>query len=233
MTESVLPSVLIFDEDDEMRELLASQSKSSDYELLQAKNYHEVLAYLERPSVSLLLTNAKVPEITLAEFLKRVRFLKPVSALSILVLMNPSSTADQEVVLKSGADDVLLKPFERAGLNSKVRGLLKKIHPNLDRGVEKSGRLRFKDLVLDLKSFDVFSKGERIKLTPNEFKLLQALLEHPGSVLSRDRLIELVQGEGVAVIDRAVDTHIFSLRKKLGELGDSIETIRGEGYRLG
>jgi DNA-binding response OmpR family regulator len=233
MSERMLPAVLIFDEDEEMRGLIASQCKSPDFELLQAKSYHEALAYLERPSIALLLTNAKIPEIALPDFLKRVRFIKPSGTLSILVIMNPSNTNEQDAVLKVGADDVLLKPFERSGLNSKIRGLLKKIHPDLDRGQEKFGQLRFKDLVLDIKSFDVYSKGERIKLTPNEFKLLQALLEHPGAVLSRDRLIELVQGEGVAVIDRAVDTHIFSLRKKLGEIGDSIETIRGEGYRLG
>jgi two-component system phosphate regulon response regulator PhoB len=233
MSESTLPAVLIFDEDEEMSSLIASQCKSSDYTLIQAKSYRDVLSYLERSSVSLLLTSAKIPEITLNEFLKRVRLIKTAASLAVLVIMNPSTQSEQDLVINAGADETILKPFERTGLNTKIRNGLKKIHPNLERGNEKQGRFHFRDLVLDAKSFDVFSKGERLKLTPNEFKLLQALLEHPGTVLSRDRLIELVQGEGVAVIDRAVDTHIFSLRKKLGEIGDSIETVRGEGYRLG
>ena len=229
----VIPSVLIFDEDEEMRGLMIGQIKSADFELLQAKNYSEALAHLTKTNLALMVTNSRIPEITLVEFLKRVRQVRAVDNLQILVVMSSNHPHDQELALKAGADDLLLKPFERSALNTKIRNGLKKLHPRFEKGHEKFGRLTFKDLTLDIKSFDVFSSGARIKLTPNEFKLLQALLEHPGTVLSRDRLIELVQGEGVAVIDRAVDTHIFSLRKKLGLIGDSIETVRGEGYRLG
>jgi two-component system phosphate regulon response regulator PhoB len=74
--------------------------------------------------------------------------------------------------------------------------------------------------------------GKDLQLTHSEFKLLLALLRNHGRVLSRDRLIELVQGEGIAVIDRAIDTHVFGLRRKLGEAADLVETIRGVGYRI-
>jgi len=74
--------------------------------------------------------------------------------------------------------------------------------------------------------------GEKLLLTPSEFKLLKALMLNQGRVLSRDKLIELVQGEGVSVVDRAIDTHVFGLRKKMGTASDFIETIRGVGYRM-
>jgi two-component system phosphate regulon response regulator PhoB len=228
---AVLPSILIIDEDEEMMSILANQCQSAEYALIVAKNFSEALQHLQNSAIALLLTSSRIPEISLAEFLKRVRNFRPASSLSVLVLLY--SESERESVMKAEADDVLLKPFERSGLTTKIKTLIKKIRPEFGKIQEHRTQLTFKDLVLDTKSFDVFCKGERIKLTPNEFKLLQSLLEHPGVVLSRDRLIELVQGEGVAVIDRAVDTHVFSLRKKLGELGDSIETVRGEGYRIG
>jgi DNA-binding response OmpR family regulator len=230
---AVLPSILIFDEDEEMTSILARQCQSSEYGLIVAKSISEVLTHLQNETVALLLTSARIPEISLSEFLKRVRGLRPMASLSVLVLMNAGNEADQNLALKSEANDILLQPFERAGLTSKIRTLLKKIHPEFGKTLESITQLSFKDLVLDVKSFDVFCKGERTKLTPSEFKLLQSLLENPGIALSRDRLIELVQGAGIAVIDRAIDTHVFSLRKKLGALGDLIETIRGEGYRIG
>ena len=233
MESLAVPSILIFDEDEEMMSILAHQCQSTEYVLILAKSFTDALAHLQNSAVTLLLTSARIPEISLTDFLKRVRSLRPMSSLSVLVLMNNGSEADREAILKSEADDVLFKPFERAGLTLKIRTLIKKIRPEFGRVLEKCSQLSFKDLVLDMKSFDVFCKGARIKLTPSEFKLLQSLLQHIGQVLSRDRLIELVQGEGVAVIDRAVDTHVFSLRKKLGALGDLIETIRGEGYRIG
>jgi len=226
-----LPQVLIFDDDEEMRSLIVSQIKSSDYGVCMASDYNRALLALEQSVVSLLITNSRIPEITLVEFLKRARAIR--SPLTVLVLMNPGCISYSKQALEAGADDVLTRPFDRQELISKMRSLLKKNHPNLDRNTEKIGKLCFKELSLDTHSFDVFSNGERVKLTPNEVKLLHALLERMGETLSRDRLIELVQGEGVAVIDRAVDTHIFSLRKKLGQVGDSIETVRGEGYRIG
>jgi DNA-binding response OmpR family regulator len=234
MTDTcVLPKILILDGDEEMRRLVFDQIKTCDYSVFQSSDFNHALAAVKNSDVSLLLTSFRIPEISIYDFLKRVREIQSVKNLSILVLMRSGNAHEQEMVLNSGANDFLLFPFDRGELNSKIKTQIRRVHPGLINESDKTGRIHFKELSLDIFSYDVFFKGERVKLTPSEFKLLHALLQRPGEVLSRDRLIELVQGEGVAVIDRAVDTHIFSLRKKLGEFGDSIETIRGEGYRIG
>ena len=81
-------------------------------------------------------------------------------------------------------------------------------------------------------SHELFCNGASVALTISEFKLLSALLEAQGKVLTRGQLIELIQGQGVSVVDRTVDTHVFGLRKKLEACGDLIETVRGVGYRI-
>ena len=87
-------------------------------------------------------------------------------------------------------------------------------------------------LKVSLKTYKAYLDGEPMSLTPSEFKLLTTMLEFRGRVLTRAKLIEEVQGEGISVIGRTVDTHVFGLRKKLGPHADIIETVRGIGYRV-
>lgn len=224
--------ILILDEDEEMRFLIAGQISAHEYHTEQAGSFPEAIKILRSGLFSLLLLDSKIPEYSATEMLTAIRAELSSEQLSILILAPHGSEQDQAHWQKLGADDFLFKPFDRGLLLSKIKTLIRKVCPVSERLDEKPNQLTRGDLTLDLKSFDVFCHGERLHLTPNEFKLLQALLSHPGAVLSRDRLIELVQGYGIAVIDRAVDTHIFSLRKKLGVWGESIETIRGSGYRI-
>jgi two-component system phosphate regulon response regulator PhoB len=85
---------------------------------------------------------------------------------------------------------------------------------------------------IDTEAHQVSCNGESVQLTISEFKLLLALAQNQGRVLTRAKLMDLVQGSGVSVVDRTIDTHIFGLRKKMGSCGDQIETIRGVGYRM-
>ena len=129
--------------------------------------------------------------------------------------------------LELGADDYLTKPFE-------IPVFLARVHALLRRAVtspETAGR-RFSvgQLAVDVESHEGTCGGKEVPLTPSEFKLLVALMNNQGRVLTRERLIDLVQGEGVSVIDRAIDTHVFGLRKKLGKCSEVVETIRGVGY---
>ena len=224
--------ILILDEDDEMASLIAGQISTQEYQTEQAGSFPKALSMLQSSVFSLILLDSKIPEFSLSEMLSAVRAQFSKDQLAVLVLAPHGSDQDRTRLQELGADDILAKPFDRGLLLSKIKTLVRKVCPLAERLDEKRNQLTRGDLILDLKSFDVFCQGERLHLTPNEFKLLQALLSHPGTVLSRDRLIELVQGYGIAVIDRAVDTHIFSLRKKLGVWGESIETVRGSGYRM-
>jgi two-component system phosphate regulon response regulator PhoB len=133
--------------------------------------------------------------------------------------------------LEMGADDFVTKPFEIPVLLARVRAILRRLQSSPAQPQE-SGTLQVDQLKIDLEAHRVFCGDEEIVLTVSEFKLLSALVRNQGRVLSREKLIELVQGQGVAVVDRAIDTHVFGLRKKLGPCSATIETIRGVGYRV-
>jgi len=138
-------------------------------------------------------------------------------------------TSDIVLGLEMGADDYITKPFEIPIFLARVRALLRRSAS----GDEEDTRVfSAGELSIHLDSYQVTCQGKDLALTPSEFKLLVALMRSQGRVLTRERLIDMVQGEGVTVVDRAIDTHIFGLRKKLGKCADLVETIRGVGYRI-
>jgi two-component system phosphate regulon response regulator PhoB len=138
-----------------------------------------------------------------------------------------ADTADIVLGLEMGADDYLVKPFEIPEFLARVRALLRRSQSS---PTPKS--LQVGDLKVDVEAHTVVCGSNVVNLTPSEFKLLVALIENQGRVLSRDKLIALVQGAGITVVDRAIDTHVFGLRKKLGACSEFIETIRSVGYRI-
>jgi DNA-binding response OmpR family regulator len=222
------PRVLVFDPDPEMLQLICAQLlEFGKIDVTGCSNVREVFRKLLDVPADLLITDSKVPETGLSGFLAQLEADLPGTTPScIVVIADPGEKPDFSGLSSKDRVRVLPKPFDRAALLSIVRGSLK-IAPSSG-----SRLLQIDDLILNPGSYDVHLSAERIHLTNSEFKLLFELMSNPDVILSRDHLIQKVQGEGIAVIDRAVDTHIFSLRKKLGVMGDRIETVRGMGYRL-
>ena len=228
--------VLILEEDQEMRELISLQLQQLCHQTVMVGTLNDALNALRESYFDLLIISAYFSETSIIQAIEAIRKLKSHETLSILMLSQSMSNEVCEKLKQVGMNDILYKPFERTDLIAKVKTLIRRVRetPTLHSGAEMQNPLRVRvgPVELDTKSFDVFFNAERIHLTPSEFKLLHALAVNRGKVLSRDHLIALVQGEGIAVVDRAVDTHIFGLRKKLGAFSNSIETVRGEGYRV-
>jgi two-component system phosphate regulon response regulator PhoB len=237
--------ILVADEDHEMCALIASliaaeyakpaviqaakqvnTDLNTELKVDTVMNGLQVLKLIQSQSYDLAIINWSLPELSKSELLIEMRKLRSASELAILVLISSNDPELGVLALESGASECLPKPFERAQLLRRVKSFLKK-NP-----IDAEGKLIWGELALDTRTHDVYYRSERIRLTPSEFKLLHALVEHRGACISREKLIELVQGEGIAVIDRAVDTHIFSLRKKLGSNADLVQTVRGSGYRI-
>jgi two-component system phosphate regulon response regulator PhoB len=140
--------------------------------------------------------------------------------------------------LDAGADDYLTKPFDTLVLMARVNALLRRqdwLAARPEGGVGESSKptqLELGQLHMNMQTYEVTLAGSLLDLTRSEFRLLETLMMNQGKVLSRESLIEEIQGEGVNVVGRTVDTHVFGLRKKLGIYADMIETIRGVGYRV-
>ena len=146
----------------------------------------------------------------------------------VLMLTARNSATDIVSALESGADDYVTKPFDPAVLVARIRALKRrtgeqKVEPEI---------LKVKDLEVSPKLFEARCQGKPIELTRAEFVLLVAMIQSPGNVLSRSSLLSTIQQPGVTVVERTIDTHVYTLRKKLGPCGDFIETIRGVGYRV-
>lgn len=141
----------------------------------------------------------------------------------IIMLTAKSNESEKVLGLEMGADDYVTKPFSPLELRARIKALLRRTSTT-------ATTLEAGPLALDLENVVVRCHGERVDLTRLEFKLLSALMQHEGHVLSRDRLLDIVWGSNIVVTDRAVDTHIANIRKKLAV--DVIESVRGMGYRF-
>lgn len=218
--------VLVVEDENDIRELIVMHLAREGHHVDSCANGREALAKLENGNYDLAVLDWMLPEKSGLEITKELRKSKHHSELGILMVTAKSANPDLIMGLESGADDYLVKPFELSVLMARARALLRR--------TEKSSgnKLELGALSIDEAAHEARLNGELIQLTPYEFKLLTTLAHNKGRVLTRDQLIGEIQGSGVAVVERAIDTHVFGLRKKLGECAELIETVRGVGYRI-
>lgn len=215
--------VLVVEDEAEIRELIVAQLSREGYEIDEAASGEIALQKLKLNQYDLLVLDWMLPGVSGLEIAHRSRG----QYRGILMVTARAEPADIVAGLESGADDYVTKPFDLAVLKARVRALLRRPRPSQDAQAIAIGKLN-----IDPISFEVRCEGQPVTLTVSEFKLLLALARSRGAVMTRERLIQEVQGDGVTVIDRTVDTHVFGLRKKLGACAETIETIRGVGYRM-
>jgi two-component system response regulator QseB len=144
--------------------------------------------------------------------------------LPVLIVAARDAVGQRVAGLDAGADDYLVKPFDLGELSARIRALLRR------RAGRASARLEHGGVALDTATRAVTRDGREVALTPREYALLEALLEHPGRILSRAQLEERLYGWGEEVESNVVEVHVHLLRRKLG--ADFIRTVRGVGYRV-
>lgn len=223
--------VLIVEDESDISNLMALHLKRDGHEVAVTENGEEALKLLSQEEFKLLILDWMLPGLSGLELCKRIRaeVANGGDTVPILMVTARAHTSDVVLGLEMGADDYLTKPFELPVFLARVRALLRRTD---NRSAPEPKSYEIGDLKVDLNGYEVRCGTKEIQLTPSEFKLMVALLNNRGRVLTRERLIDLVQGEGVTVVDRAIDTHVFGLRKKLGKCADVVETIRGVGYRV-
>jgi two-component system phosphate regulon response regulator PhoB len=223
--------VLIVEDEKDIADLMALHLKREAIEVEIAENGEQAFSLIAKDHFSLLVLDWMLPGVSGLDICKKIRQDQgALKSIPILLVTARAQTTDIVLGLEMGADDYITKPFDLQVFLARVRALLRR--SQTPEPEETSQRIQIGSLLMDLERHEVKCKSTPIELTPSEFKLLHAMMKNRGRVLTRERLIELVQGEGVTVIDRAIDTHIFGLRKKLGECANLVETIRGIGYRV-
>lgn len=168
-----------------------------------------------------------LPDMSGLDVARRIR--KQGIDVSILMLTARDTVNDRVVGLDAGADDYVVKPFAYQEIAARLRALARRAEPGPRRAQPK---LEVGAIVLDEAARRVTANGASVDLSPREFSLLEALLRHPGQVLTRDQLLDHAWPFSVAVTPNAVDAYVHYLRTKLGDAGSQIETVRGVGYRL-
>jgi two-component system phosphate regulon response regulator PhoB len=227
--------VLVIEDEREIRELISLHLLRNGYGVQAVCCGDEAQSFLEDNNPDLLILDWMLPEQSGVDFLKEFR--NTLNGKNKPVLMVTAKTDPEDVVyaLDSGADDYIIKPFDSTVLMARVKALLRRASQEASGIIEtKSNQTKFSlgAVSIDSAAHKVECCHEELDLTPNEFKLLLALMRQSGRVMTREKLLKEVQGEDVKVIERTVDTHLFSLRKKLGSCSEYIETIRGVGYRF-
>jgi two-component system response regulator CpxR len=220
--------ILVIDDD---RELAALLQRVFEREGLQADFCHDGRKGLDKAlhgSYDLLVLDVMLPGLDGFELLRKLRL---DSDLPTLMLTARGDDIDRIVGLEAGADDYLAKPFHPREMVARIRAILRRTQAG-SRG--RAGRvIEAADVRLDLGARSVTCAGQPIELTTMEFDLLRALMESAGRVLSREALLDRIDGRQTASpFDRAIDVHVSHLRRKLGGDSPRIRTIRGVGYQF-
>jgi len=231
--------ILVVDDDAKIVRLVRTYLERDGFSVVTAADGPAALDAIERHRPALVVLDLMLPELDGRAVIRAVRRDDEAAATPILIVSARGSTLDRIAGLEDGADDYLPKPFSPAELVLRVKSILRRTAApeSAVATPETSARLPLlhADLVVDLDRHEVTRGGEPIPLTRVEFRLLQAILEADGRVLSRDQLLDAVYGHDQAdVMDRTVDVHIGRLRDKLGDDADQpryVATVRGVGYR--
>ena len=225
--------ILLVEDELELARLVVRELEAAGYQVDHAPDGASALERLAAASPDLVILDWMLPDLDGLDVLRRLR---PASAVPVLMLTARAEEVDRVIGLEVGADDYLTKPFGMRELVARVRALLRR-HDRLrellaDDHAEGTTALRFGPLALDPAAHQARLDGLDLDLTRTEFALLHLLLRNPGRAFSRTYLHDAVWGEPAVEGDRSVDNAILRLRKKLGPLGETIETIWGVGYRL-
>jgi two-component system phosphate regulon response regulator PhoB len=170
-----------------------------------------------------------LPGIDGMEVCRRLRKDPATARIPVVMLTAKGEEADIVGGLEMGADDYVTKPFSQKVLSARIKTVLRR-REQVAR--EAAAPIKIHEVVIHRGRNEVLVSDESVELTYTEFRVLSLLASRPGWVFSRTQIVDAVRGEGYAVTDRAVDVQIVGLRKKLGECGRYIETVRGVGYRF-
>ena len=222
-------SVLVVEDEEDIMEVIRFNLEKEGYEVHQALSGEKALQVIENNLPSLVLLDLMLPGINGLDLCRIFKQNDRTKAIPVIMLTAKSEDADIVAGLEMGAEDYITKPFSPRVLIARVRTILRRRESGLK---DDSSVIQVEGMQIHPGRHEVTMGDNVVDLTPSEFRILHYLARRPGWVYSRDQIIDAIRGHGYVVTDRAIDVQVVGLRKKLGDYGKFIETVRGIGYRF-
>lgn len=219
-----MPKIVVIEDDQTIRDLVVLNLEKEKYIAVGFAEGMPAEAYLLKNPADLVLLDLMLPDIDGLELCKSLKKNDRTKGIPIIMLTAKGDETDRVLGLEMGADDYMVKPFSPKELIARIRAVLRRAQSGQEEGI-----IARHGVILDPVRHAVNAQGVPVELTATEFKILEMLIRHPGRVFTRPMLLDAL---GKLVVDRNIDVHITNLRKKLGEAGRRIRTIRGVGYKL-
>ncbi len=219
-------TVLIVEDEKDIRELLAFNCRREGFFVIEADNGYQAAALAAEKEPDVILLDLMLPGMDGLSVCKILQRSAATAAIPVIMLTAKGEEIDRIVGLEVGASDYVVKPFSTREVMLRIKSVLKRTAPGPGPNSLDCGAVR-----LDTTRHAAFVDDAEIALTLTEFRLLEDLLRHAGKVRTREQLLDSVWGYSFEGYARTVDTHIRRLRSKLGNAADTVETVRGMGYR--
>lgn len=225
--------ILIVEDEPDIGELIRFHVEREGYRAEVIQSGRIATKVIEREPPMLVVLDLMLPDVDGLEICRRMRWSEATRSVPVLIVSAKGEESDIVAGLELGADDYVTKPFSPRVLLARMKNLLRRSAQSAEQ-VQETRRRSVANgaLIIDLDRHTVLVHDEEVAFTRTEFEILHCLVARPGFVRTRDQIISAVHGDVAVLTSRTVDVHMTAIRKKLGELGGLIRTIRGVGYRL-
>lgn len=227
-------NVLVVDDEPDILELISYNLKREGYSVTAVATGEAAIEALRRLRPDLVVLDLMLPGVNGLEVCRRIKTDPKLSGIPVVMLTARSEDTDIIEGLETGADDYITKPFNPKVLMARVRSALRRGDPTGSVGTNPGidDIVAIHGITVNITRHEVSCDNVPVGLSATEFAILEFLARNPGWVFSRSKIIDAIRGEDYPVTERSVDVQILGIRKKLGEHGHRIETVRGVGYRM-
>jgi len=220
--------ILLVEDEEDIAALIKLQAEISGYKLHVEVDGINGMRAIEREKPDLVILDIMLPGQNGLDICRKMKNSPELKNIPVIIISAKGEELDVVLGLELGADDYVAKPFSPKVLFSRIKAVLRR-----GKEAEKSPKiLKFADFTLEIDRYLLKKEGKIIPLTLSEFGILRRLLANKGKVLTRNQLLDDINNDDAFIVDRNIDVHIASLRKKLGPKFEWIETVRGVGYRF-
>jgi len=222
--------ILVVDDEVDILELVCYNLEESGYRTIRVETGEEAIEQVRKTHPDLIILDLMLPGINGLEVCRILKNDQSTGGIPIIMLTARGEESDIVTGLELGADDYITKPFSPRVLLARINAVIRR--PRSIGQDKRKETLTYENISISPGRRQIKVDDIKIELTFTEFEILHLLLRHPGWVFTRNQIVDQVRGDNYPVTDRSVDFQIVGLRKKLGDAGDLIETVRGVGYRI-